>query len=72
MDNPLDIIKAIKNPKKFVLNMIGGNSNPMLNNLKEMANKGDKKGVEEFARNLMKQQGRDFDKEFAEFMNSIK
>lgn len=72
MNNPMEIIKLIKNPQKFVLNMLGGNNNPIMNNLKQMANDGNQKGVEEFARNLFKQNNRDFDKEFKEFMNNIK
>lgn len=72
MNNPMQFLKMIKNPQKFVLNMLGGNDNPMLNNLKEMANNGNKKGVEDFARNLFKQQNRDFDKEFKEFMENLK
>ena len=70
--NPLEMLKAIKDPQKFVLNMLGGNNNPMLNNLKKMANNGNKRGIEDFARNLFKEQNRDFDKEFNEFMNNIK
>ena len=72
MNNPMEIIKLIKNPQKFVLNMLGGNNNPIMNNLKQMANDGNQKGVEEFARNLFKQNNRDFDEEFKEFMNNIK
>ena len=52
--------------------MIKSNNNPMIKNLVEMAEKGNSKGVEEFARNLYAQQGRDFDKEFGEFMNNFK
>lgn len=56
------------NPKQMVMNMLKNNSNPILKNLIEMAERGDKKGVEQFARNLMREQGRDFDKE----MNQLK
>ena len=59
--NPLEIIKMIKNPQEFVNNFIKQNNNPMLNNLIQMAQKGDNKGVEQFARNLFKEQGQDFD-----------
>jgi hypothetical protein len=52
--------------------MIKSNNNPMIKNLVEMAENGNSKGVEEFARNLYAQQGRDFDKEFGEFMNNFK
>lgn len=75
MNNPIQIInmlKSIKNPKEAVINMVKSNNNPMLKNLVEMAEKGDNKGVENFARNLYAQQGRDFDKEFNEFMSNFK
>ena len=36
------------------------------------AKEGDSKGVENFARNLFKEQGRDFDKEFAEFRKNFR
>lgn len=68
----LDILKSFKSPKDAVLSMIRQNNNPMLKNLVEMAEKGDSKGVEEFARNLYKQQGRDFDKEFNTFISNFK
>ena len=70
MNNPLQFInmlKSIKNPKQAVINMIKSNNNPMLKNLVEMAEKGDTKGVENFARNFYAQQGKDFDQEFNNF-----
>lgn len=74
---PIDFFKKNASnggsPQELVMRaMAGNNSNPMTNNLIEMAKKGDSKGVENFARNLMKEQGRDFDKEFSEFMSQIK
>ena len=75
MNNPMqfmNMLKGFKNPKDAVINMIKSNNNPMIKNLVEMAEKGNSKGVEEFARNLYAQQGRDFDKEFGEFMNNFK
>jgi hypothetical protein len=75
MNNPMqfmNMLKGIKNPKDAVINMIKTNNNPMVKNLVEMAEKGDSQGVENFARNLYQQQGRDFDKEFSEFMNNFK
>lgn len=75
MNNPMqimNILRDIKNPKDAVINIIKSNNNPMVKNLVEMAEKGDGKGVETFARNLYAQQGRDFDKEFNEFMNNFK
>ena len=75
MNNPMQFInmlKGIKSPKDAVINMIKTNNNPMIKNLVEMAENGNSKGVENFARNLYAQQGRDFDKEFGEFMNNFK
>ena len=62
MNNPLQFIrvpKSIKIPKEAVINMIKLNDNPMLKNLVEMAEKDDTKGVENFARNYMKSQGKE-------------
>lgn len=61
------------NPKQFLLEQVmQNNSNPMINNLLQMAKKGDTKGVETFARNFMQERGVDFDKEFANFMQNWK
>lgn len=75
MNNPMQImqlLKGIKNPKETVFQLLKGNNNPIMKNLVEMAEKGDKEGVENFARNLYTQQGKDFDKDFSEFMNNFK
>ena len=75
MNNPMqfmNMLKGIKNPKDAVINMIKSNNNPMIKNLVEMAENGNSKGVEEFARNLYAQQGKDFDKEFNDFMKIFK
>ena len=70
--NLLNFMKTVKNPKQAVINMINSNGNPMIKNLVEMAEKWDSKGIEEFDRNLYKEQGRDFDKEFSQFTNNFK
>lgn len=75
MNNPMQIInmlKGMKSPKEAVISMVKSNNNPMIKNLVEMAENGNSKGVEDFARNLYAQQGRDFDKEFGEFMKNFK
>ena len=75
MNNPMqfmNMLKGLKNPKDTVINMIKSNNNPMIKNLVEMAEKGDNEGVENFARNLYAQQGRNFDEEFKDFMNNFK
>lgn len=59
------------NIKQMVLNMCKNNANPVMKNLIDMAEKGDTKGVENFARNMMKEQGRDFDKEISQFKQNF-
>lgn len=75
MNNPMqfmNMLKGIKNPKETVINMIKTNDNPMIKNLVNMAEKGDNEGIEKFARNFYKEQGRDFDKEYSQFMKMFK
>lgn len=68
----INVLKGAKNPQEAVLGLLNNNSNPMLKNLTEMAKKGDKEGIENFARNVLKEQGRNFDTEFNEFMKNFK
>lgn len=46
--------------------------NPMMSNLIRMAKSGNTQDVENFARNVFREQGRDFDAEFAEFKKNFK
>ena len=73
--NPLNMIKGmtgIGNPKDMVMKMLKNNTNPIFNNLMQMMEKGDDKGIEQFARNVCKEKNIDFDKQFGEFMNNFK
>ena len=63
-------IKKGGTPQQLLQNMTM--QNPILNNLIGMAKSNNPKGVEDFARNMFKEQGRDFDKEFAEFKGQFK
>ena len=75
MNNPISMIKMIMgktSPKDMAISMLKNNSNPMLSNLIDMVNKGDTKGIEEFARNICKEKNIDFDKDFTDFMNNFK
>lgn len=68
--NPLNMLKGMMgnmNPRNIAMNMLKNNTNPIFANLIEMANKNDVKGLENFARNYMKDKGRDYDKEFNDF-----
>lgn len=72
--NPIEMFKVLlgkQTPQQAIINIIG-NNNPMINNMLEMAKKGDKNGVENIARNLCKEKGIDFDKEFDTFMKQMK
>lgn len=57
-------------PQKIVEQMAG--NNPMISNLIKMMNSGNVDGVETFARNMFKEKGRDFDKEFNEFKQKFR
>ena len=64
MNNPIEMIKNAIINKNI--------NNPVLKQLITKAQNGDLKGVEDFARNLLKEQGRDFDSELTEFMKNFK
>ena len=76
--NPMSMLQAFLgkggSPQQFIQNMMAKNlkGNPMMNNLMDMAKSGNSQGVEQFARNMFKERGRDFDKEFAEFRKQFK
>lgn len=71
--NPVNIIKQYMmkgfTPKGILQQM--NISNPILSNVIGMAQNGDTKGVENFARNICKQRGLDFDTEFSKFKNTL-
>lgn len=72
--NPMQMLQNFitkgLSPQKIVEQMAG--NNPMMANLIKMANAGDTDGVEKVARNMFKEKGRDFDKEFSEFRSKFK
>ena len=75
MKNPMEffkIFKAMKNPQEAIIEMAGGNNNPILKNAIDMAKNGNNEGVMKLAQNLCKEKGINFDKEFKEFMNNFK
>ena len=69
--NPIEFMKGIKNPQQFVMNMLKQNQNPMAIQLMQMVKNGNTNQIEQFARNICKERGMDFDKSFAEFMKRI-
>ena len=73
--NPKQLIRLIKNgnPKQVALQLIQSNfsNDPLAQNLLAMGQRGDIKGLEEFATQYFNQQGRDFNLEMNNFMNMI-
>jgi len=75
LNSMMDFIKGMlgkMNPQQIVMNMIKNNSNPIIANLISMAQQGNTAGVENFARNYLKENGKDYDSEFSNFMNNFK
>ena len=74
--NPLEIIKNYMSggltPKGIAMKLLNNNPNPMLKNLVEMAEKGDYQGIENIARNIYKEQGKNFEQEYEQFKQLFK
>lgn len=74
--NPMQLIAAIKsgqNPQQLMMSILEGRmaNTPIGQNLLQMAKNNDTRGIEQVVRNLSKQQGIDFDKEFAAFCRML-
>lgn len=71
--NPMQIMNMMKNksPQEIIISIIG-NQNPIINNLMKLAKNGNKSEIEDIARNMCKEKGIDFDKEFPSFMENFK
>ena len=71
--NPMQILQSFiskgLSPQKIAEQMMG--NNPVMANLVKTDNAGDTDEVEKVARNIFKEKGRDFDKEFSEFKNKF-
>lgn len=70
--NPMELIAQIrqgKNPEQLLMGILesGAMSNPIYANLLTMAKEGRTADIEAFARNVAKEKGIDFDKEFSRF-----
>lgn len=55
------------NPQQIVMSILQNNTSPFAQNLLKMAQAGDAAGIEQIARNMMQEKGRDFDTEFENF-----
>ena len=64
MNNPLNLVQIFRNPEPFmqqIMNSPQFKNNPMAQNVIELRNKGDVKGLEELARNVCKEKGIDLE-----------
>jgi hypothetical protein len=66
----LQMVQNNPNPPAFIMEMLKSQSggNPLFANILAMAQNGNRAGIEQVARNIYKEKGLDFDKEF----NSLK
>lgn len=73
--NVFQLLSQIKNgnPRMVAEQIIQSNyaNDPAMQNLLRMAQNGDKQGIEQFAIQYFNRQGRDFNAEMQNFMNTI-
>lgn len=75
--NPMEMMQLLRqsnDPQQLVYNLLkekGGNNNPFFANLISLGEQGKQNEILEIARNSMKEQGRDFDKEFMDFRKML-
>lgn len=74
--NPMQLIQMLRsgqNPQQLAMNLLENQmgSTPMGQNLLNLARNGRSADIEQIARNLAKQQGIDFDKEFTSFKQML-
>ena len=75
--NLMNIMQMIKggNPQQIIQQMLKYNcqfaNNPIVMNMLDMAKSGDISGIEQIGRNIAKEKGIDFDKEFSKFKNQF-
>lgn len=75
--NPMEMMQLLRqsgNPQQLVYNLVKercGNNNPFFANLLTLGEQGKQDEILEIARNTMREQGRDFDKEFMNFKKNM-
>ena len=68
--NPFQLVGMLmNNPKQFVSKALG--NNPMSGNLVNLIGNGDEKGIEQMARNLAKEKGKDADQLYNEIKSRL-
>lgn len=71
MYNIVQMLQKGQNPQQIVMTILGNNQNPMAMNLINLARQGKTAELEQIARNITKEQGKDFDTEFRAFRQNL-
>lgn len=73
MQMAMQIMRSRNNPQQLAMNLLSqqAENNPMLQNLLSLAQEGKSANIEQIARNMLKAQGLDFDKEFKDFTSML-
>lgn len=75
--NPMQMLGSVMksggNPQKIIMQMMrqNMNNNPMMQNVYNMAQNGDAKGIEQFARNLCREKGINADEMLGEIKQQM-
>lgn len=74
--NPMQLIQMIRNggnPQQLIMSVLEqqGQNNPFYQNLMGLAQNGNKTELEKIARNMFKERGLDYDKEFSAFRQNL-
>ena len=67
MNYILSMLRNGQNPQQIAMQFLRNKQNPMIENWISLAQQGKTEELENIARNIVKQQGRDFDTEFRAF-----
>lgn len=67
MNYILSMLRNGQNPQQIAMQFLQNKQNPMIQNWINLAQQGKTEELENIARNIVKQQGRDFDAEFRAF-----
>lgn len=67
----IQLIRGGQNPQQLVLSLLNQSSNPIQQNLLQLAQNNDTAGIEQVARNLCQQRGINFDEAFNSFKQQL-
>lgn len=71
IEQMMQMVKMRQNPEQMMLQFLQQQNSPMSQNLLSLAKANNTQDIEKIARNICKQRGVDFDKEFTAFKQSL-